>query len=208
MTRDINFHDDRDAVLNALGESIPSSPPPPLTYRPPQDDIVRHFIRAAKENGASTEMLAAEDEIPAAAARHLRALGAPHQAGAVCTPEWEHLPWRAAGMEVQGRTPEESDVCGITGVLAAAADCGAMSVSAGRARALSTSLLPPHHIAIVRARSILPSLADIFAPTRGVYALFCGPSRSADIEQTLTIGAHGPLSVHIVILKEAAKTAK
>ena len=197
--------DDRTAILHALGDSLPSPQIPPPQNFAPRDNLVRRFMRAAEENGATTERITEDDAIPDAAARRLRALGLSPQA--VCTPEWAHLSWRAAGIDAQNRMPKETDNCGITGVVAAAADCGAMSVRGDNRRQLATSLLPPHHIAIVRARIIMPSLADIFAPVRGVYALFCGPSRTADIEQTLTIGIHGPLTVHILIADSSPENA-
>lgn len=201
--RATEWSDDRDAVLGALGDSQTAAAIaiPPQNFAP-KDDLIRRFMRAAKENGATAECLPEDGAIPAAAARHLRARGLPLRA--ICTPEWKNLPWRAAEMDAHCRAPNEADICGIAGVIAAAADCGAMSVCGGEAHRLAASLLPPHHIAIVRARSVMPSLADIFAPPRGTYALFCGPSRTADIEQTLTIGAHGPLSVHILIVGAAA----
>ncbi len=194
--------DDRDAVLRALGDSFPSPPVavPPQNFAP-KDDLIRRFIRAAAENAATTAHLPQDDAIPAATAEYLRARDLPPEI--LCTAEWRRLPWRAAGIRAHCRAPLETDICGVTGVVAAAADCGAMSADGGEAHQLTAGLLPPHHIAVVRAMAIFPSVADILAAPRGVFSLFCGPSRTADIEQTLTLGVHGPLSVHILIVGNA-----
>ena len=74
-----------------------------------------------------------------------------------------------------------------------------------------TSLLPPVHIAIVKPSQILDDLDDLYLLRRwdyyqrdhdmGSYLNFItGPSRTADIEQTLVIGAHGPRETHMIIM--------
>ena len=194
------FNDDRDSVLRALGDSqTPIHPPPPPQNFAPQDDLIRRFANAAQENDATTELLSDISAVPDAAAAYLRARSLPLTA--VCTDEWRELSWRKSGMQAHFRAPLESDICGVSGVVAAAADCGAMSICGGETHELTVGLLPPHHIAIVREEQIRPSLSRILQTPRGGFALFCGPSRTADIEQTLTLGAHGPLSVHILIVK-------
>lgn len=77
---------------------------------------------------------------------------------------------------------------------------------AGSERAASA--LPDTHVAVVPAGRILPDLAAFYARFReelgrtsgGHYAVFVtGPSRTADIEQTLVLGAHGPRRLVIVL---------
>jgi L-lactate utilization protein LutC len=68
----------------------------------------------------------------------------------------------------------------------------------------SASLLPSVHVATLREDRIRPTLADVFADLRpklpsGV-AIVTGPSRSADIEQILAVGVHGPGDVHVVVV--------
>ncbi len=62
------------------------------------------------------------------------------------------------------------------------------------------SLLPEIHIAVLESKNILPSLPDAIDMTKGKNTVFItGPSRTADIEMTLTIGVHGPKEIHVFV---------
>jgi L-lactate dehydrogenase complex protein LldG len=69
-------------------------------------------------------------------------------------------------------------------------------------------LLPPLHVVVLPSPFLYPTLSafvmahDLVGHSSHV-ALVTGPSRTADIEQTLTIGVHGPKQVHIVLLDDA-----
>lgn len=81
------------------------------------------------------------------------------------------------------------------------ADTGSVVLLGDEAR--SASLLPEVHVTRLAVDDILPGLAELFAELGGALpsalAIVTGPSRSADIEQTLTIGVHGPGEVHVVL---------
>lgn len=70
------------------------------------------------------------------------------------------------------------------------------------------SLLPPVHVVLVEATSIADNLADLITtrkwadrmPTNAV--LISGPSKTADIEQTLAYGVHGPKELIVLVVKE------
>jgi L-lactate dehydrogenase complex protein LldG len=99
---------------------------------------------------------------------------------------------------------------GVTGVNHAIAETGSVSIAAGRGVSRLISLLPPVHIAVVRPDQIVPSLDELFSLRRSEFLergsldytnIISGPSRSADIKQTLIKGMHGPREVHMVILE-------
>lgn len=98
---------------------------------------------------------------------------------------------------------------GVTGVSHAIAETGSVSIAVGRGVSRLISLLPPVHIAVVRPGQIVPSLDELFSFRRREFLehgsldytnIISGPSRSADIEQTLIKGMHGPREVHMVIV--------
>jgi L-lactate dehydrogenase complex protein LldG len=95
----------------------------------------------------------------------------------------------------------DADV-GITGVRCAIAQTGTLVLTSDAGR--KASLLPMNHIALVRAEQLVPTMAEAFEtymdiPTAWVQAT--GPSRTADIEQTLEIGVHGPGVVHVILIQ-------
>lgn len=97
---------------------------------------------------------------------------------------------------------------GITSATFALADTGTFVMLAGREEARMISLLPPVHIGVIPASSILPNLDELFrrvpqpADRTSSMVLITGPSRTADIEQILVRGVHGPGEICAVIVEE------
>ena len=97
--------------------------------------------------------------------------------------------------------PDPSILVGVTNALCGLADTGSVLIADGVGHPLEASLLPEVHIVILRASQILPSLPDAMHLVRGTSAavFITGPSRTADIEMTLTIGVHGPKEIHVFV---------
>lgn len=97
--------------------------------------------------------------------------------------------------------PDPSILIGVTNALCGLADTGSVLIADGEGHPLEASLLPEVHIAILKASQILPSLPDAMHLVRGTSAavFITGPSRTADIEMTLTIGVHGPKEIHVFV---------
>jgi len=101
---------------------------------------------------------------------------------------------------------------GLTGVDLAVAETGTLIVRSGRDRPRSTSLLPPCHVAVFDRSALVETLEQVGAfleawhredpETSGAAISFItGPSRTADIELTLTRGVHGPGEIHAVFVE-------
>lgn len=108
---------------------------------------------------------------------------------------------RAAGMTVTS-DPAAADA-GITSADHAIAETGTLVLASGPGRPRATSLLPPHHIAILPEGRIVATLFELM-PRLGVLpsalAFITGPSRTADIELTPVRGAHGPVAVTVFLV--------
>ena len=98
---------------------------------------------------------------------------------------------------------------GLTEVDYAVADIGSLVLRASGPQSRLASVLPPIHVAVVASDRIVASLAHLLPLLNSseqlpsAVALVTGPSRTADIETIRTVGIHGPVELHVVILDEA-----
>jgi L-lactate dehydrogenase complex protein LldG len=96
---------------------------------------------------------------------------------------------------------------GITSADYALADTGTLVMLASPAEQRLVSLLPPVHIAVVPCARLLASLDELLATVAmpadltSSMVLITGPSRTADIEQILVRGVHGPGEIHVVLVE-------
>jgi L-lactate dehydrogenase complex protein LldG len=105
--------------------------------------------------------------------------------------------------------PEDDTVLvGITGVDVALAATGSLVLNSGAGQYRATSLLPDKHIAVVKTSQLVVDMETWVAATKSDFnkpsniTIITGPSKTADIAQELIIGAHGPRSVHVVLLPD------
>ncbi len=113
----------------------------------------------------------------------------------------------AAGFVVHRVYAHGVHVAGVSNALYALADTGSVVIAAAPDEPRSSSLLPGIHLTRVWEDTILPGLDELFEALGGELpsslAIVTGPSRSADIEQRLAVGVHGPGEVHVVLLPPA-----
>ena len=99
-------------------------------------------------------------------------------------------------------TPHPELQVGLTGALAAVTETGTLLLPSGPGCPQSISLLPNIHIAVLHESTLYENLSQIFSlqeiKDASTVALISGPSRTADIEMTLTIGVHGPGQLHVL----------
>lgn len=92
---------------------------------------------------------------------------------------------------------------GFQTVDAAVAESGAVVQSTRGGRSLLPGILPDVHVALVPGGSLVPRMEDVLARFSAdmprAVSFVTGPSRTADIEQTIVVGAHGPKSVIAVV---------
>ena len=170
-----------------------------------RDDVAGTVTALARERGARGLVTWHPRSLGVDVAPALTAEGLEVQ---VLPPVEVEPPERARLREVAARAD-----LGVTGVDLAIAETGTLVLRSGAGRPRSTSLLPPVHVAVLDAGALIESLAQLAvfleswhdgppAVWQGANInLITGPSRTADIELTLTRGVHGPREVHAIFVE-------
>ena len=108
-----------------------------------------------------------------------------------------------AGFVVHRGSAPAIEGAGVSEALYGLADTGSVVLAASPDEPRARSLLPAVHISLLAEDRILPGLAELFEAVGddlpSALAIVTGPSRSADIEQHLVVGVHGPGEVHVVL---------
>ena len=186
----------------------------PETRGRPQETLVERFRAALTANSAQVHgPLAVEAAVDAAVELALQRTAGRPVAVATGDPVLAPLDLpsrlRAAGAEVllPGDAGFSSALAGagagVTGSIFGLAATGTVGVTCGPGAPRAVSLLPPAHVCLLRAADLVEDLAEAlgrlsFLPSALTWV--SGPSRSADLEMTLTLGVHGPASLDVVIL--------
>jgi L-lactate dehydrogenase complex protein LldG len=177
---------------------------------------VYHHVATAREVPEVIGTIARERDAHTAITWHPTALGV-SWSEALATLGLETVAMPIAGVEPAERQALRDLIAaadlGVTGVDLAVAETGSLVLLSGSGRPRSTSLLPPYHVAVFDREALVESLAQVGvfleawhdgAPEAwrgGVINVITGPSRTADIELTLTRGVHGPKEVHAIFVE-------
>ena len=117
------------------------------------------------------------------------------------------------GLDAQQRQDVAAGAAvGVTGVDAVIAETASVALAPRKGMSRQASLLPPVHVAVATADQVVATLDDVLVMRLDELAeaeeatwymnLVSGPSRTADIEQTLVVGVHGPGVVYLVVIGE------
>jgi L-lactate dehydrogenase complex protein LldG len=122
----------------------------------------------------------------------------------------EALPWNAApALQRPISRAEPEDRAALTRAVVAAAETGTLFLVSGADNPTTLAFLPETHFILIRTGDVVGSYEDAFDRLRAIYGegrlprtvnLISGPSRTADIEQTIVRGAHGPKRLHVLLL--------
>jgi len=206
MSRDSILHRIRTAVGRSAGQ--PPSDPPPVRIRVPRVPLeARIASTIARVEALAGKALRTSDPLgyvaQAIAGKSAVASNAPFLAECGITT----LPGVRSGITDHEELRELCAVAdiGITSADYVLADTGSLVMLSSQREARLISLLPPAHLAVVRRESILTGLDELLSilPTPAAVTssmvLITGPSRTADIEQILVRGVHGPGHITVVI---------
>ena len=223
----------REAILGAVRRSLKRGPdeaaaraavearltgtprgPVPARAQVSHAERVDLFEAMAVEQAATVARVARREDIPAAVADYLKAGNLAPRLRLAPDPELEGLPWDAQPLlAVETGAAQAADGVSLTRALAGVAETGTLVLASGPEAPTSLNFLPDTHIVVLEASQMVGAYEDAWDRLRVIYGrgvlprtvnLITGPSRSADIEQTIQLGAHGPRRLHIVLVEDGA----
>lgn len=203
--------DERRAAVAARLAQAPKGIIPARGQLPAEERLQLFRFMAEKYN-ATTERVETMDALPAAVSAYLMGRNLPAAIRLGADPRLAIAPWSAeATLEIRHGASDGEDLAAVSHAFGAVAETGTLAVLSGPDNPVTLNFLPEHHIVVVRADEIAGDMETIWARLRAMQGpamprtvnFITGPSRSADIEQTLLLGAHGPRALHIVIVGAA-----
>ncbi len=168
------------------------------------------FLAKAEAVQATTLRLADAAGVPAAVAEYLRRHNLPQAVRMGEDPRLQAMEWASEPqLAIATGRSAGSDLACVSHAEAAVAETGTLALVSGPDNPTTLNFLPDHHVVVVDAATVVGDLESVFDGVRRRYGagrmprtlnFVSGPSRSADIEQTLLLGAHGPRSLHIILV--------
>lgn len=168
------------------------------------------FCRMATEAAASVERVAKAQGVPKAVTAYLRGQNLAPRLRMGHDKRLLAMPWVAQRtLQIRYGPSDGEDEVAVSHAAAGIAETGTLAMVSGRENPTTLNFLPDRHIVVVEARDIEGDMEAVWTKLRKIHGrggmprtvnLVTGPSRSADIEQTLLLGAHGPRALHILIV--------
>jgi L-lactate dehydrogenase complex protein LldG len=180
----------------------------PERARRPRAELIKLFQAMLEKAGAKVARVRALKGLPEAVAAQLRENGLPLRVRAGADPIFDALRAGSGGLEILPGPAEAGDAVGLSHAIAGAAETGTLFLVSGAENPSTINFLPENHLIVILASDIAGSYEDGWAKLRSLHGsgnmprtvnLISGPSRTADIEQTIVMGAHGPKALLVLI---------
>lgn len=197
----------RGAVRNRLERSpegiIPERASHDLAER------IDQFTVSLKGQGAIVREVESPAALPGAIAEQLSEFNMPAQLRHGDDPFLLGLDWDGTMVERQTGPAAPEDSVSLSRAVAAAAETGTLALASGPENPSTLNFLPETHFVVLLARDLAGSYEDVWKKLREEYGkgilprtvnLVSGPSATADIEQTLVRGAHGPRKLAVFLV--------
>ena len=188
----------------------------PARSRVSRPEQIALFIRNVEKEFGTVARLPNMAAVPKAIAEYLAAQNLPARFAMAPHPELKRIKWASHPMlEIETRQGLPSDLVSLQHGFAAVAETGTLMLPSEAGRPTTLNLLPDTEMVLLRASRVVGAYEEAwdllraerkdkltggFMPRNIMWVT--GPSRSADIEQTLELGAHGPRALHILLVDD------
>ena len=180
----------------------------PARAQLPHAEQIELFVHMAEQAAASVQRVADRMAVPAAVAEYVERQTLPEDLVVAPAAEFDTLPWQEqTRLRIERRHARNGDRVTVSPAFAGIAETGTLLLLSGPDSPTTLNFLPDAHIVVLPTERVVGPYEDAWQRLRARNAgiprtlnLITGPSRSADIEQTLQLGAHGPIRLHIILV--------
>jgi L-lactate dehydrogenase complex protein LldG len=174
-------------------------------------ELIRLFRTQAEAAFATVVEVESTSDVPEAVAGFLRGHNLPASLRMGDDPRLRAMLWGETSLEVAHGPSDGRDLNAVSHALGGVAETGTLIMTSGPENPSTLNFLPDNHIVVVSAKDVVGDYETMWDKVRAAYGrgqmprtvnMITGPSRSADIEQTLLLGAHGPRRLHIIVVKD------
>jgi L-lactate dehydrogenase complex protein LldG len=198
-----------------VDERLAEAPRGVIPARGQRDAAGRLALFKAMAEAASATVAEVENaqDVPQAVAAYLRDHNLPASLRMGEDKRLAAMPWTETSLDIASGRSDGHDLNAISHAFGAVAETGTLVMTSGADNPTTLNFLPDNHIVVLNAADVGGDMEGVWQKLRQAFGkgampralnMITGPSRSADIEQTLFLGAHGPRSLHIVLVKDAA----
>jgi L-lactate dehydrogenase complex protein LldG len=177
----------------------------PRHTRPAQDeDLVARFVRKFESRAGTVERVAGLDAVPAAVEAYRATKNLPPRAAVGAA--LKELTWPES-LAIHHGAAGIGETLAISKAIAGISETGSLMLGAGPDSPTTHNFVPDDHVVGLEAGTIVAHFEDAWSVLRArpqgmprATNIISGPSRTADVEQTIQLGAHGPRRVHVILV--------
>jgi L-lactate dehydrogenase complex protein LldG len=165
--------------------------------------LTNKFINQLEKVGCTLEPVINIKEIPFAVLEFLRQHDLPKKI--VMDNRFKELPWPPNKLQLDCRAATAQDVVSVSQAFAGVVETGSLVLLSSPDSPTTLNFLPDNHIVVLYTSDIVTHIENVWArmrtqtiPMPRTVNFITGPSRTADIEQTIQLGAHGPRRLHVI----------
>ncbi len=167
--------------------------------------LIPKFIKQLEKVASTLENIPHAKEIPFAILEFLQQHDLPQTM--VVDSHLKGLPWPNK-LDLAFRAANANDVVSVSQAFAGIAETGSLVLLSHPKSPTTLNFLPSNHIVVLHKNDLVAHIEDVWTRLRTqsmprTVNLITGPSRTADIEQTIQLGAHGPRRLHVIFCEKS-----
>ncbi|MCP4185758.1 MAG: lactate utilization protein C [Hyphomicrobiales bacterium] len=174
-----------------------------------RQDLLYHFCEKVKASEASCKIVESYEKAGIEIQKFLRQHNLPQLVRIGTDQRLNKLGWENEPPQLLIGPSDGQDLVCVSHAQYGVSETGTLVMTSGPENPTTLNFLPETHIILLNKKNLQESYEDSWAALRQRYGkeklprtvnMITGPSRSADIEQTLILGAHGPLRLHVIVI--------